>query len=739
LGATCVENPRVTGSIPVQATIFIRFATEKVLTNPVARFGVFSCLKSFGFLMPRPPSKPPQNNFFFKPPVNFGLVNEADRLFQQGLAHLNQGSLEQAREFFEKVVKINTKHFDAFHLLGIIAAQFKAFKEADVFFEKAIKLNPNNAAYFCNRGNVLKELKQFQAAITHYNKAIDINKNYALAYLNKSIALCDLKRFEEALMSVDKAIQVKPDYAEACFQRGFNLTELKRLDEALVSYDKAIEIKRDFAEAYSGRGAVLKELNRFDEALASYSKAIHLNHGYAEAYFNQGLILSKLNRFEESLDNYNQAIEHNGNYPEAYSNRGNVLKDLQRFDEALASYGKALELNDGYAEAYFNQGLILFELNQIEESLSSYNKAIELKRDYAEAYLNRGNVLQEARMFDEALICYDKAIEIKHSYAEAYLNKSLLLLLRQDFEKGWALYEWRWKKLELTSSHRNFIPPVWLGNDSLERKTILLHAEQGLGDTLQFCRYVCLVKNLGARVLLEVPKSLMELLNDLEGVDELIETGQPLPAFDYHCPLLSLPLAFKTKLETIPFSRPYLKANQEKISHWQKRISDLNGLKVGLVWNGGFRPNQPELWALNARRNIPLKIFAQKFNLINVNFFSLQKGDPAESEIRGREIEFWPRGNFFNFSDELVDFSDTAALISHMDLIISVDTSTAHLAGALGKPTWILNRFDSCWRWMLERDDSPWYESVKLYRQGEDRQWEPVLERVVNDLLELIK
>jgi hypothetical protein len=315
----------------------------------------------------------------------------------------------------------------------------------------------------------------------------------------------------------------------------------------------------------------------------------------------------------------------------------------------------------------------------------------------------------------------------------------MLLLSLQDFENGWELYEWRWKKENFTSQKRNFTQPLWLGVESLPNKTILLHAEQGLGDTIQFCRYIPLVKKLGARVLLEVPKPLMELLEDFEGVDELIEAGKQLPEFNYHCPLLSLPLAFKTNLESIPFHKSYLKANQNKIVQWQKRIGNLSGLKVGLVWNGGFRANQPELWSVNERRNIPLKILAQKLHSINVNYYSLQKGEPAESEIRNRETEYFSNGNFINYTADLVDFSDTAALVANMDLIIAVDTSTAHLAAALGKPTWIVNRYDSCWRWFLDREDSPWYESVKLYRQGEDRQWAPVLERVARDLIQLNK
>jgi hypothetical protein len=415
-----------------------------------------------------------------------------------------------------------------------------------------------------------------------------------------------------------------------------------------------------------------------------------------------------------------------------------VLKELKRFEEALESHDKAIELKHDYAEAYLNRGIVLNELSRSEELLASYDDAIKFKPDYSEAYLNRGLALIELTRYDEALESYNKAIELKIDFHGAYWNKALLLLSLQNFETGWKLFEWRWKSV-LKDSYRDFKQPLWTGAESLKGKTILLHAEQGLGDTIQFCRYVPLVKKLGAKVLLEVPKSLNTLFEDLEGVDIFHERSNQLPDFDYHCPLLSLPLSFKTQLETIPYSGSYLKANKNKIDFWQKRIGNLTGLKVGLVWNGGFRANQPELWSVNERRNIPLKMFAQKLNLLNVNYFSLQKGNPAESEIRGHEIEYWPSGNFFNFAEELVDFSDTAALISHMDLIIAVDTSTAHLAGALGKPTWILNRFDSCWRWFLDRDDSPWYESVKLYRQGEDRQWEPVLDRVARDLTELSK
>jgi hypothetical protein len=236
-------------------------------------------------------------------------------------------------------------------------------------------------------------------------------------------------------------------------------------------------------------------------------------------------------------------------------------------------------------------------------------------------------------------------------------------------------------------------------------------------------------------VILEVPQQLLRLMKSLDGPARIVAQGEALPDFDFQCPLMSLPLAFQTVLETIPDPTPYLHAEPAKARAWRERVGAAQKLRVGVVWNGGFRPDRG--WDVNERRNIRLDLFARALNAIDADFFSLQKGDPAESEIRGRELEYWPRGNFHNFAAELNDFVDTAALIANLDLVVTVDTSTAHLAAALGKPTWILNRFDSDWRWMLDRDDSPWYRSVRLYRQDESRQWEPALRRVVADLTTL--
>jgi len=376
-------------------------------------------------------------------------------------------------------------------------------------------------------------------------------------------------------------------------------------------------------------------------------------------------------------------------------------------------------------------------VKQAIAAIADYDRAISIKPDYAGAYNNRGIARHEQKQLDEAIADFDKAISMKPDYAEPYWNKALTLLLGGDLEKGFELYEWRWKGSKLNLASRNFAQPLWLGEEPLAGKRILLYFEQGLGDTIHFCRYAPLVARMGAQVFLQAQPPLVGLLASLAGVSGVFAEGEVLPDFDYQCPILSLPLAFKTVLNTIPDPTPYLHADPAKARAWRERIGERKKLQVGIVWNGGFRGDQPEVWILNDRRNIPLDVFARALSGIDVDFFSLQKGDPAESEIRGREAEFWPRGNLYNFAGEIKDFADTAALIANLDLVITVDTSTAHLAAALGKPTWILNRFDTDWRWLLERDDSPWYRSVKLYRQDASWHWEPILKRVAGDLARL--
>jgi len=675
--------------------------------------------------MPRPSIIPERN---LPTAVESALQkNQVAPLIVQGLALHQQGKFNEAQARYEEALAIQTNHFDALQLVGTLFVQTKQFTKAVDFLTRAIQVNPNYAPCYSNCGVALKELQRFEEALVSYDKAVSIKPDYADAHFNRGAALQELQRFEEALASYDKAINIKPDYTDAYSNRGATLKELKRLDEALASYDKAIGIKPDYAEACSNRGIALQALKRLDEALASYDKAISIKPDYAEAYSNRGNALQELKRFDEALTSYDKAIGIKPDYADAYSNRGNTLKELQRFEEALAGYDKAISIKPDFAEAYSNRGNALKELQRFEEAVASCDRAISIKPDFAEAYSNRGLALQGLKRFEEALASYAQAISIKPDYAEAHWNLSLCNLLGGNFKDGWQGYEWRWKSEEIskTLGVRNFSQPLWLGAESIKDKTILLHAEQGLGDTIQFCRYAQLVAELGAKVLLEVQHPLVTLLKDLEGVSQIIARGDALPTFDFQCPLLSLPLAFRTELHTIPPVSQNITSDSEKVTKWQTKLGEKTRPRVGLVWSGSTGHKNDHNRSLTLSQLLP-------HLPSNIEYVCLQK------ELRGIDKELLAQhAEIKYFGDALKDFTDTAALCELMDVVISVDTSVAHLAGTLGKLTWVLLPFSPDWRWLLDRDDNPWYPSAKLYRQEKINDWDRVFESIKADLLAL--
>lgn len=526
----------------------------------------------------------------------------------------------------------------------------------------------------------------------------------------------------------------QPGALAAVLQQALALHNAGQLDEAQRIYQDLLHADPEHFHALQLLGAIALQKNQWEDALAFLGRAVLVNPAYSAVHSNIGSAHMALGRFHEAIASYGEAIRCQPDFADAFYNRANTLVALGRTGDALRDYEAAIALKPDYAAAHCNLGLALHELKRPNEAISCYDTAIMLKPHYAQAYYNRGNALKVLQRLGEACASFDLAIRAKPDFAAAFFNKSYALLLGGDLENAWPLHEWRWYLEPLRSSQRNLNRPLFTGAENIHGKTILLEAEQGLGDVIQFCRYCRLLADMGAEVVLEVPKTLLGLLSTLDGVTRLVEIGQPLPPFDYRCSLMSLPLAFGTRLDTIPFPGPYLFADTEQKRYWQERIGSRQRLKVGVVWNGGHRPNQPAAWSIAEGRNVPLDVFAQGLQAVDADFFSLQKGDPAESDIRGRAHELWPRGNFFNFSDALHDFADTAALIANMDVIVTVDTSTAHVAAALGKPTWILNRYDTCWRWLLDRDDSPWYRSVTLYRQAQDYDWTPVLRNVARDL-----
>jgi tetratricopeptide (TPR) repeat protein len=546
----------------------------------------------------------------------------------------------------------------------------------------------------------------------------------AEAYFNRGIALQDSNQFDKAVASYDQAIVLKPDYASAYCNRGTAFLALKQFSAAVASYDHAIALRPDYALAYGNRGVALWNLKRFDAAVASYDHAIALKPNDADAYRNRGVALRSLMRFAAAVASYDHAIALRPRYAEAYCNRGTAFLDLKQFEAAVVSFDQAIALKPDYALAYGNRGIAFWNLKQFEAAVVSHDQAIALKPDYAEAYSNRGIAQQGLGLFDAAMVSFDQAIARQPDSAESHFNRSLLSLLRGDFEQGWAEHEWRWRKEDVSTSKdkRDFSQPLWLGEESLQGKTILLYSEQGFGDTLQFCRYVSLVSTLGARVILEINSVLHGLMGSLPQGGHRVVKGHRLPDFDYHCPLLSLPLAFKTRLKTIPSEVPYLKADAVKIHTWQTRLGVKIKTRIGLVWSGN--PEHKN----DVYRSISLAALVNHLPS-QFQYVCLQK---EIRQVDQATLDDHPE--ILRYPDQITDFADTAALCELMDLVISVDTSAAHLAGALGKPVWVMLPFVPDWRWLLDRDDSPWYPSAKLYRAVQPNNWQSVFERVATDL-----
>jgi len=612
---------------------------------------------------------------------------------------LEQNNFEQAEKLLQEVLSVQPSHSDALRFMGILLAMKKDWPAALAFINQALDLTPDNAFAHSNKGNILQELGCIEDAIESYDKAITLAPQNPETYNNKGNALQALNQFTQSIEWYDKAITLAPQYAMAYNNKGNALQELKYFNEAIDCYNKALALGPCADGSFTGIGMVLQQVSRYEEAISFFDKAIDLNPQYVEAWTNKGI----------------------------------ALKSLRRFEEALICFDKALALRENNADAWANKGSALNETNQYEEALICFDKALKLSPKHALTWYNKGINFAERKLFNESLHAYEQAINLRPDYADAMWNKALIDLTVGNFKNGWDLYESRWLSKNPPSRRHQDIP--LLDNlDSCAGKVLLVWSEQGLGDTFQFSRYVNKLIELGVNLVFEVQPALKVLMANQFSCP-LIDFDDPMTVnVDYQVPLLSLPLLFGTELNTIPRAESYLRCDEKKSQAWKVKLSNSSNLRVGLVWSGGFRADQPDAWPINERRNIPLSKMAKLQEISGVDFFSLQKGDPAESELRLEKTKYWPAENLFNYVDELTDFSDTAALINNLDLIISVDTSTAHLAAAMGKKVWLLNRYDSCWRWMDGQEVSPWYPSLKIYNQLHPGNWDDVISRVGSDL-----
>jgi tetratricopeptide (TPR) repeat protein len=681
---------------------------------------------------------------------------EAAEALRQAIALHQQGLLGEAEALYRTILAAQPGHFDALHLLGVLAIQQGQVASGLDLIGKAIGINPHDAAAHSNFGLALHELKRPEEALDSYGQALRLRPDYVEALFNRGNALLELKRPEDAVASYDQALRLRPGCIEALFNRGNALLELKRPEDAAASYDGALQAKPDYVEALFNRGLALRDLGRLDEALDSYEQAARLRPGYAEALFNCGNALLDLKRPEEAaasygraleldpgnadtlnnlgnalrdlkrpaeaLARYEQALQLRPGLAAALNNRGNALQDLGRQEEALASYEQALQVNPDYVDALYNGGNALLALGRLEEALACYDRGLRFQPAHANALCNRGNALQGLRCREEALASYAQALQINPGLVEAHCNESLCRLTLGDWRGGFAKYEWRWESEACATAKRNFPQPLWLGQESLQGKTILLHPEQGFGDTIQLCRYAKRVAALGATVLLEVQPALKTLLAGVAGASQTFASGEPLPAFDCHCPLMSLPLAFGTRLDTIPAESFYLRADPLRAARWQARLGEKALPRVGLAWSGSA------LHANDRNRSMPLVQFG-KLAAGPAQFIGLQK------ELRAIDrLILERRPGIAYHGDGLADFAETAALIANLDLVIAVDTAVAHLAGALGKPVWLLLPFSPDWRWLLGRGDSPWYPSARLFRQAKPGDWDGVIAEVAGAL-----
>jgi len=520
-------------------------------------------------------------------------------------------------------------------------------------------------------------------------------------------------RLDEAERLYEKILKIDPKHGDALHAFGVLLTGKNEYKRAIQCIKKAISLKQHELY-YHNLGAVYGKEGENEQACRMYEKAIKLNPRYANAYYSLGVTLKELGRLNDAIEMLKKAIVLDPSHVESYNNLGVALQEKGELEDAIANFTKVIELNSNHASAYNNLGVAFKEIGNTNDAILMFAKAIELDSQFASAYNNVGMVYTDFARVEDALEMYEKAIALDSNYADAYWNKSIALLTLGKLEEGFKFYEWRFKTEMQSKRKKNFSQPLWLGEESLEGKTILIHSEQGYGDTIQFCRYINMVAALGANVIFEVEEARIPLMRSIQGIKQLIVKGNALVAFDYHCPLLSLPLAFKTSLETIPIFQSYLQADAEEVGVWENRLGKKTTPRIGLVWSGSKNHKN------DFNRSIHLEKLLEALPS-QYEYFSLQK------ELRENDKEILEKFNVGNYAQELHHFGNTAALISCMDFVVSVDTSVAHLAGSMGKETLILLPFCADWRWLEDKEETPWYPSVTLLRQKSINDWEGVL------------
>ncbi len=564
--------------------------------------------------------------------------------------------------------------------------------------------------------------KQFEKAIETSKRILALDASLARGHFLLGCAQHSLSRLEDSVKSFESALQLEPDYFEALVNLGNAYHQSSRFSDALECYRLAIELRPDQATTYFNLAGTLRQIKRLDEAKACIERSLQLNSNYSRAYQRLGEILSDQANFDGALRAYQTAIELNPRDSQSHTASGVILRKHGRLEEAVSSYQAALAIEPNSAEALTSLGNAFSDQGNLVDAVECHRRSLAIKPGCAIAWSNFGQVLQQNGELDESLECYRKAIALDSNCSKARFNRSLVLLLKGDLERGFEEFEWRWKD---SCPAREFSCPLWDGSP-LEGKTILLHAEQGLGDTIQFIRYARRIQQMGPhQVIVECQPALVPLLKCCQGIDLLIPRGEVLPGFDAHAPLMSLPRILKTSLQDIPSETHYLKAKAELVVHWKQVLEPIREVRVGIVWQGSALHPKDKI------RSISLRHFEGLSQLPGVKLLSLQKGLGTEQLA---EVGFSPMDFSGKMDQAAGPFMDTAAILENLDLVIACDSAIVHLAGALGVPTWIVLNTQPDWRWMIDRNDSPWYPSVRLFRQSQPKDWAEVFLRIQQSL-----
>jgi tetratricopeptide (TPR) repeat protein len=569
-------------------------------------------------------------------------------------------------------------------------------EEAKSRLRQALQYEPENAESHAHLGNVFVYQELYDDAIAQYREALRLKPDFFMAHYILAIALHDKGQLSEAETHYRQALRLQPNNAEAHHSLGITLMEQGRLDEALVSYQHALRLNPNFADVYNNVGNVLVDQKKLDQAIHNYRSALRINPGRAQVHFNLGI-----------------ALERQG--------------DL---DAAILSYRQALRLNPNYVEVEVNLGNTLAAQGKPEEAIRCYEQILKVKPKDAEAFTNIGNVHRDLGRFAEALACFERAVLCDATRAGPHHNRALLWLLMGQWSVGWPEYEWRWQTTDFR--RHDFRQPRWDGSP-LGGRTLVVVAEQGLGDTIQFIRYIPLLQPFGGRVIFQCQAPLQRLLVGCAGLADVTIQGAPLPPFDFYIPLLSLPGVLGTNPTNVPAVVPYFNADPQLEEHWRRELEPLKGFKIGIAWQGSLE------YRYDRQRSISLVHFARLAARRDIHLISLQKG-PGSEQLTSYLTGLAPpeKSKWLDLATKLDEvsgaFMDTAAVMKSLDLVISSDTAIAHLAGALAVPVWVALPLIPDWRWLLEREDSPWYPTMRLFRQTRSGNWNDVFDRIAAEL-----